>query len=421
MMIAGLTVLSAVFLGLGGWAACAPLTGAVVAPAVVKVEGNRKTIQHLDGGIVKELLVKEGDRVEPGQTVVVLEDTQARASAEVLAQQYDALRAQEARLLAERDDDEAIDFPDELASRRDDPNVAKLLSAEEKQFDIRRIGLTGQISVLRQKVEQLREQIRGSEAQRVAANESLEIIAAELRDQKLLLEKGLTQRPRVLELERTAAGLRGQQGETTAAIARANQAIGEIEMQIIQQRNERMNTVATDLRETQAKLADVVPRLQAARDVLDRTKLRSPYGGYVVGLSIFSVGAVIQRGEKVMDIVPSQNKLVAEANIAVDDIHEIHTGMRAEVHFTAYKQRVIPIVHGEIIDVSADRLTDKRTGTPYYTALVKIDDRELEATKDVELYPGMGATLMIPTKERTALDYLLGPLVASFDKSFRQK
>jgi HlyD family type I secretion membrane fusion protein len=420
-ILAGLAVLVIFFFGLGGWAAFAPLNGAVVAPAVVKVEGNRKTIQHLDGGIVKELLVKEGDRVEPGQTVVVLEDTQARAAVDVLSQQLDVLRTQEARLLAERDDTPAIAFPDELSARRGDPEIAKILDAETRQFEIRRTGLDGQISVWQKKLKQLEEQIRGGEAQQLAVKESLQIISAELKDQNYLLEKGLTQRPRVLELERTASGLRGQQGDIAGGVARARQAIGEIELQMIQARNDRMMEVAKDLREAQAKIADVTPRLQAARDVLDRTRLRSPYSGYVVDLSVFSVGGVIQRGDKVMDIVPSQSNLVAEAMVNVDDIHEVHPGMRAELHFTAYKQRVIPIIHGDVIDVSADRLTDKRTGTPYYTALVRVDENELTASKEVVLMPGMAVTVMIPTKERTALDYLLGPVMASFDQSFRQK
>ena len=190
---------------------------------------------------------------------------------------------------------------------------------------------------------------------------------------------------------------------------------------MIQAGNDRMTEVAKDLREAQAKLADVVPRLQAGRDVLDRTNIRSPYAGYVVDLAVFSMGAVIQRGDKVMDIVPSQNNLVAEANVNVDDIHEVHPGMRAEMHFTAYKQRVIPIIHGDVVDVSADRLTDKHTGTPYYTALVRVDEKELAASKEVQLAPGMAVSVMIPTKERTALDYLLGPVMASFDQSFRQK
>jgi membrane fusion protein, epimerase transport system len=267
----------------------------------------------------------------------------------------------------------------------------------------------------------LEEQIRGAEAQRNAVNESLALIATELKDQYFLLEKGLTQRPRVLEIERTAAGLRGQLGDVTGTIAHARQTIGEMRLQIIQAKNDRVTDVAKDLREIHSKLADLAPRLQAAEDVLDRTRIRSPYSGYVVDLAVFSVGAVIQRGDKVMDIVPSQNRLVAEANVNVDDINDVHPGMKAEMHFTAYKQRVLPIIHGTVIEVSADRLTDKRTGMPYYTALVAADPQELAQSKEVELTPGMAVTVMIPTKERTALDYLLGPVVAFFDQSFRQK
>jgi epimerase transport system membrane fusion protein len=420
-IVAGLGVIAVFFFGLGGWAAYAPLNGAVVAPGVVKVEGNRKTIQHLDGGIVKELLVKEGDRAAIGQSLIILEDTQARAAVDVLSQQSYALRAQEARLLAERGGDKAIVFPDELTSQRDDPAIGKVLQTEARQFEIRRTSLEGQVSVLKQRIAQLQEQIAGAEAQQTALKESLAIIAAELKDQNFLLDKGLTQRSRVLELERTASGLRGQLGDLIGTIAKVRQAIGEIEMQIIQARNLWTTEVAKDLHEVESKLAEVTPRLQAARDVLDRTKIRSPYDGYVVDLSIFSVGGVIQRGDKVMDIVPSQNGLVTEANINVDDIHDIHRGMRAELHFTAYKQRVIPVIHGDVIEVSADRLTDKRTGVPYYTALVRVDDQELAASNEVQLYPGMGVTVMIPTKERTALDYLIGPVAASFDQSFRQK
>ena len=418
---AGLAVVLIFFAGFGGWAAYAPLNGAVVAPAVVKVEGSRKTIQHLDGGIVKELRVKEGDHVAAGEVVIALEQTQARAARDVLARQYDLLRAQEARLLAERDGAREIGFPADLLARREEPEVDKPLSTEARQFQIRRTSLEGQIDVLNQRIHQGDEQIGGLQAQQVAVRKQIEIITAQLRDEYFLLEKGLTQRPRVLELERAAAGLRGQDGDITASIARARQAIGETQFQIVQAGNDRVTDVAKDLRDAQSKLVDLFPRFQAAQDVLDRTQMRTPYSGIVVDLGVFSVGAVIQRGEKVMDIVPTQNQLSVEANVNVDDIHEVHPGMRAEVHFTAYKQRVTPVINGILVDVSADRLTDKRTGQPYYTAVVRVDREELAKSKEIELYPGMAATVMIETKARTALDYLLGPIVASFDQSFRQK
>ena len=417
----GLLVITLFFGGLGGWATYAPLNGAVVAPAVIKVEGNRKTIQHLDGGIVKELRVKEGDRVEAGQTVIVLDATQTRASVTMLAQQIDAYRAQQARLLAERDEAAQIAFPADLLQRHEDPQVAAVLDSEAKRFAIRRTGLAGQISVLKQRIQELQEQIRGAQAQKVSQQEQLSLLRDELKDQHFLLDKGLTQRSRVLQLERTASAITGQAGEIDGNIAKARQSIGEVEMQMIHARNDRLIDVVKDLRDTQDKLLELSPKLQAAEDVLHRTELRTPYSGYVVGLSVFSVGGVIGRGDKVMDIVPVRNELTVEANVNVDDIHEVHSGMRAEVHFNAFKQRVLPVVHGEVIQVSADRLTDPKTNLPYYTALVRVDERELADAKDVELQPGMSATVMIPTNERTALDYLLGPIMTSFDRAFRQK
>jgi HlyD family type I secretion membrane fusion protein len=420
----GLAVMVLFFGGLGGWAAYAPLNSAVIASAVVKVEGNRKTIQHLDGGIVRELRVREGDRVEAGQTVIVLDDTQPRATVTMLSQQHDAYRAQQARLLGERDELAEIAFPADLEARRGEAQVAAILDAERKQFDIRRTGLAGQISVLKQRVQQLEEQIRGAQAQEASQREQLVLLREQLKDQRYLLDRGLTQRPRVLELERTASAIIGREGELASVIAKARQEIGEVELQIIQTGNTRMTDIAKDLRDTQDKLLDLPPRLQAAEDVLYRTELRTPYAGYVVGLSVFSVGGVIGKGEKVMDIVPTRNELTVEASVNVDDIHEVRPGMRAEVHFLAFKQRVLPTIHGEVTHVSADRLTEPKTNVPYYTALVRVDENEIadaKKTQDLDLYPGMSATVMIPTRERTALDYLLGPVVASFDHAFRQK
>ena len=420
-IVTGLVVLVAFFAGLGGWAAYAPLNGAVVAQAVVKVEGNRKSIQHLDGGIVKQLLVEEGQHVKAGQTVVVLDDTQARAMVLMLSQQYDVYRAEQARLVAERDGAAEVIFPSELEARRTNPDVRMLLDGQAKQFEIRRKALSGQTSVLQQRIQELQEQIKGSKAQRTAQMEQIVLINSELKDQLELLAKSLTVRSRVLELQRAAAALNGRSGEITGDISKSQQAIGEIELQIIQLQNDFMTDMAKDLRDVQAKILDVIPRLEAAQDVLNRTEIRSPYAGYVVGLNVFSTGGVIGRGEKIMDIVPTGNDLTVEAKVDVNDIHNLHPGMRAELHFTAYKQRVIPVIHGELIEVAADRLTDERTGVPYYTALVKVDEGELAQSKQVKLYPGMAVTVMVPTEERTALDYLLGPVMASFDQAFRQQ
>jgi len=420
-IVVGLVVLAIFFIGLGGWAVLAPLNGAVVAPAVIKVEGNRKTIQHLDGGIVGQILVKEGSRVEVGQVLMLLEATQPKAALDVLNSQFDTLRAQEARLVAERDDASVVNFPADLIARRANAETGRMLDSETRQFEVRRTALAGQVSVLRQRTEQLLEQIRGAEVRKTELLQESSLIELELKDQYALLKKELTTRPRVLALERNAASLRGQQGEIAGNIAKARQAIGEIDLTIIQTRNDRMAEIARELRESQAKIADIIPRLQAAQDVVERTRIRSPYAGHVVDLSVFSVGAVIQRGERIMDIVPMRTDLIAEVNVSVDDIHEVHPGMRAEVRLAGYKQRVLPAMHGKVIEVAADRVTDRRTGVPYYTALVRVDAAELAVARDVQLQAGMSATVVIPTVERTAFDYLVGPLVATFDQAFRQR
>jgi membrane fusion protein, type I secretion system len=236
-----------------------------------------------------------------------------------------------------------------------------------------------------------------------------------------LLEKGLVARPRVLQLERTAAGLDGQIADAKASIAKARQAIAEQVQQTAQLDNDRMMEVAKDLRDTQAKLVEVIPKLMHAQSVLNRIEIRSPYSGQVVGLNVFSVGGVINRGDKIMDVVPDRDSLVIEAQVAVEDISDVHPDMRAEVHLTAYKQRTTPIVHGDVLQVSADRLTDSKTNNPYFVALVRIDATELAALPHIRLYPGMPATVMIPTVDRTALDYLVGPLAMSFNHAFRQR
>jgi len=227
--------------------------------------------------------------------------------------------------------------------------------------------------------------------------------------------------PRRLQLERTAFGLEGQIASTTADIARAREAIAEQRQQITQLDNDRMTEVTRDLRDTQAQLLEVNPRLTNARTSLGRMDLKSPYSGQVVGLKIFAMGEVVRPGADILDIVPDDDALTIEARIAVEDISDVHPDMVAEVHLTAYKQRITPMVHGRVLQVSADRLTDERTGVPYYKALVRLDGDELAQLPHIRLYPGMPARVMIPTVERTALDYLLGPIVQSFNTAFRQR
>jgi HlyD family type I secretion membrane fusion protein len=415
--LAGWLIIAVFFGGIGSWAVTAPLNGAVVGNAVVKVDGNRKSVQHLDGGIVKELRVKEGDKVNAGDVLVVLDETQAQAEYDVLSQQYMVLRATEARLLAELNHSSDLNMPEDL-KKDEDTYVKSVWNGQVSQFESRRAALEGQQSVIREKINQL--QIVGAEAQVKAFTDQISSIRAESKDIAPLVERGLIARPRILQLERTAFGLEGQIADANANIAKARQAIAEQQQQIAQLDNDRMADVTKDLRDTQAKELEVIPKAMNAKAVLGRMEISSPYAGRVVALTVFSVGGVIQRGEKILDIVPDQS-LTIEAQIAVEDISDIRPNMRAEVHLTAYKQRIVPIIHGDVIQVSADRLTDPKTNNPYYVAFVRVDENELAAMPNIKLYPGMPATVMIPTIQRTAFDYIVGPLVMSFNHSFRQK
>jgi HlyD family type I secretion membrane fusion protein len=416
---AGWLIIAIFFGGIGTWSVLAPLNGAVVGNAVIKIEGNRKSVQHLDGGIVKEMHIKEGDKVNFGDVLIVLDETQARAEYEVLSQQYMVLRATEVRLLSELDRSSVLVMPDDLKTQ--DSYFKSVWNGQVSQFESRLAALEGQRSVIREKINQLGSQIVGAEAQVKSFTDQITSVRAEAKDIAPLVERGLIARPRIMQLDRTAFGLEGQIADANANIAKARQAIAEQQQQIAQLDNDRMADITKDLRDTQAKMLEVIPKAMNAKAVLGRMEIRSPYSGRVVALTVFSVGGVIQRGEKILDIVPDQDSLTIEAQIAVEDISDIKPNMRAEVHLTAYKQRIVPIIHGDVVQISADRLTDPKTNNPYYIAFVRVDEGELAAMPNIKLYPGMPATVMIPTIQRTAFDYIVGPLIMSFNHAFRQK
>lgn len=406
---------------LGAWAAVAPLNGAVVSQAVVKVEGNRKTLQHLDGGIIRELRIKEGDHVNAGDVLIVLDDNQARAEFNVYSEQHLTLRATEARLLAELNHAGTLAPPPDIAQRLSETDVATVWRGQLEQFQNRRAALTGEHKVIAEKIHQLESQIAGDEkevtayqAQRDSTQKELDLIAP-------LAEKGLITQPRLLQLQRSSFGLNGQIESTRSAIASLRQSIAEQTQQAGRIDSDWLADTAKQLHDTQSQLLEVTPKLANAQAVLGRTVIRSPYTGKVVGLSVFAVGSVIQRGDKILDIVPDNDNLTIEAQIPVDAISDVHPGMAAEVRLTAYKQRITPTVPGKIVQISADRLTEPRTGAPYYTALVEVDPKEMAALPQVKLYPGMPANVMIPTVARTAFDYLIGPLAMSFNSAFRQR
>ncbi len=416
-ILAGVAILAVFFGAFGGWATVAPLNAAAMGEAVVKVEGNRKSVQHLGGGIVRELRVREGDSVADGDVLVVLDDTTSRAELNVLEQQATTLQAMEARLVAERDGAAGITFPAELVKSGSEAAIR----AQQQEFESRRAAMQGETRILNERAAQLGEQIAGSEAQAASLRVQLTSVRDERASLQQLFDDGIVPRTRLLQLDRTASGIEGQIASLDASIASGRAAIAENAQRVLQLGLDRSAEVNRQLADVQSRLLDLTPRLSAARAALDRMEIRAPYGGRVVDLAVFSVGAVIGPGERVLDIVPEAPSLVVEARIRVEDIADIAPGMTAEVHFTSYKQRITPLIHGKVADISADRLTDQRTQMPYYVAHVAVDPDELAASPEIQLYPGMPATVMITTHARTALDYFVGPLFVSLDQSFRQR
>lgn len=411
-LLAGGFVGLAFFGGFGGWAALAPLDSAAIAPGVVKVESNRKAVQHLEGGIVGAILARDGARVEAGQPLILLDETRPRAALEMLKVQRAAAAALAARFAAERDGAESVSFPGWLAGG---PEAI----AEENVFRARRQALEGQTAILTQRIAQHREEIAALSAEIEAATTQSELIAEEIADVASLYRKGLERKARLLALQRQAAEIEGQRNRNSAMIAKVRQDIGEAELQIVELRTAMLNEAVQGLRETQEKLAKLEEEMRAAEDVLARTVIAAPVSGVVVDLQVHAVGAVIQPGQMLMDIVPQDERLVVDARVEPADIDSVRAGLLAQVKVTAFNQRFTPALEGRVKWVSADSLTDERTGQRYYVARVELSE-DAGADAPEALQPGMPTEVMIATGSRTALDYLMSPLVRAIDRAGRE-
>ena len=411
-----------VFTGVVGlWSTTPPLDSAAVAPGSVVVESRRKTVQHLEGGIVRGILVAEGARVEPGMPLVVLDQTQARSALDTMRSQQDELLAREARLLAERIGADTVEFPSSLTDRADDPRIADLIDGQRRLFAARWESLRGQVDILVQRTAQLDAEAEGLRAQVASTESQLALIAEEMQDTRSLVSKGLERKSRLLSLERETANLGGRRGEYLASIARSEQRRGETALQILDLRNKRVEELAKELREVQGKLRELEERRHAAEDVLDRTVVRAPVTGTVMNVQVHTSGGVIGAGKPILDIVPDDDSLLIEAKLRATDIDSVHTGLPARIRLTAFKQRTTPVLFGRVTYVSGDALTDQRTGTTTYNAHVVVDRGELERAGGLSLQPGMPAEVMIVTGRRTAADYFLSPLTDSFARAFREE
>jgi HlyD family type I secretion membrane fusion protein len=418
---AGFLMISIFVLGFGGWAALAPLGSAVVAHGTVVVDTNRKSIQHLEAGIVREILVQDGDRVAEGQVLVRLDDTQARTNLQLIAGRYNAAMAQVARLKAEALGRKEITFPAELLAQREQSDIAQLIETETTIFEARLSELDNQTKILDQRDAQILEEVKGVQGQIAAQSRQISLIGSEISDVSELLAKGLAQKPRLSQLQRTAADLDGQRSQNAATIAKARQNMGDTQLQIAELTVTRVNEAVAALGDTQKDLFDLGQQIQAARDVLDRMVIRAPQDGIVVNLAVHTVGGVINQGAPLMEIVPSLDKLVVEAHVEVTDIDKVRSDLPAQIRLLAYSQRTTPSVDGHVVLVSADRIDDEKTKTAYYTARVDVDQEKLAAMPSIHLYPGMPVDVMIETGKRTMLQYLLAPIENSFAHALREK
>ena len=413
----GLTLLVVVFGVFGLWAAMAPLDGAAFALGTVTVKSYKKVVQHLEGGIVADILVQDGDLVESGEPLLILDDTQPETSLQIVNSQFIALKMREARLIAERDGLETVSYPTQLALSS--ASAAREVEAQNEVFFARKAAHEGRIQILEQRVEQLKSQVVGLDAQRKTKEMLAQSFAEELTDTQTLLDQGFSEKTRLREVERNFATFSGEAAELSANIAAAEVQIGETQLQIIQQQSEFQNEVVAELSEVQTAIKDSDERLTALRDVVSRTIIRAPDSGLVLGMQVHTIGGVIAPGSAIAEIVPESDELVIQASVNPIDIDRVSEGQEARIRFSTFGSRA-PTIFGTLISLSADAIPNEATGASYYLARVQVNPDSLEELGDMALLPGMPAEVFINTGSRTLLQYLFKPLSNAVARSFNE-
>jgi HlyD family secretion protein len=416
-------IIAAVLLvaGLGGWAMTTEFTGAVIAAGQLVVDSNVKKVQHPTGGVVGKLNVREGKEVKAGDIVISLDDTQIRANRDIVVKALNELSARQAREEAERDGLDKVTFPADLLARQSDPDVAKAVTGEQRQFEIRRTSREGQKAQLRERMLQLRQEIGGYDAQITSKDKQIEWVGKELVGVYELWEKNLIPYTRVTSLEREKERLVGERGQLMAAIAQSKGKIAETELQILQVDQDMRTEVGKDLAEIRARTAEMIERKVAAEDQLKRVDIRAPIDGVVLQLTVHTVGGVITAGEAIMLIVPQTDTLQVEAKIPPQEIDQIRIGQPAVLRFVAFSQRTTPELNGTVIRISADVSEDAKTGARFYTIRLDVSPDEVARLGAVKLVPGMPVETLIQTSPRTVMSYLIKPLHDQLARAFREK
>ena len=419
--IAGVAVVIFLTGGVGVWAGTMHIAGALIAPGTIVVDSNTKKVQHPTGGVVGEVRVHDGDHVKAGDLLVRLDDTVARASLAIVTKGLTEFGARKARLAAERDRADTIKFPDDLLQRETDPDVAQVLAAERKLFDLRRAARAGQKAQLRERIEQLGKEINGFTSQQISKEKEVTLIERELEGVHDLFQKNLVPMTRVTALERDATRLDGERGQLVASIAQAKGKVAELNLQIIQVDEDASSEVAKEMREVEGKIGEFVERKIAAADQLKRTDIRAPQAGTVFQSTVHTVGGVIPAGDPMMIIVPDAENLAVEARVNPQDIDKVQVTQPAVLRFSAFDTRTTPEIFGKVTRVSADTTLDQRTGQSYYTIRIALERDQMERLGNVRLVPGMPVDAFVQTGERTVIAYLMKPLSDQIVKAFREK
>jgi HlyD family type I secretion membrane fusion protein len=408
----GLLVIVIGAIAMGLWGFWAPLSGAIIAPGFVKVDLNRKVVQHQEGGIVRAVRVRDGDRVTQGQELVLLDDVRIDAQLDLLRTQLDAERAKSARLEAERSLAARPVFPKDLLKD-------EFRTREEALFRARRQALDSQIEVLRRQIRETVEEA-GALAEQIAAEErALKLQKDELAANEQLLSQGYVQKTRLLTLQRAVAEYEARHSERRAELSKSRQRASELEFRILSMRNTYVQAATDELKEASSRMFDLEERIRPSRDASERQKITAPIAGEVVGLRIFNAGSVIGPREVLMEIVPQEKRLIVEARIRPEDVNHVRQGTEADIRLTAYQSRTTPLVAGAVMYVSGDRLVDQQSGHPYYIVHIDVPEKSLAASSQ-KLQAGMPAEVFIRTDNRSALDYLLAPVTSFLRRAMRE-
>jgi len=418
---AGYTLIAMTFGVAGVWAAVAKLDKAVIATGFVETETNRKTVQHLEGGIVRQILIKEGDHVAEGQVLFRLEQVQAEANNESLSNQLDSALALEARLVAERDGAREISWPKEFTDRLVEPTLSHTLDDQIHQFEERRGSLEGQKNVIESRIVQLHKEIDGISIEKTSTESQTTYINQELVGLRELAGKNLVPVTRVYAMERERTRLEGSVGRAVADMAKAESSIDEMNIQIQELTQKFQEEVASSLLDARQKIADLRERLSVSQDVVNRLAITAPRAGMVQNLKVFTIGQVLRGGEPLLDIVPDNDALVVHAEFSTTDIDNVFAGMTSEVRFPAFHSRTIPVMLGKIESISHDRLLDESTHQYYYLGLVSLNRGDIPDEYRSRVRAGMPAEIIVSSGERTVLNYLVGPLSSSLRKTFREQ